>query len=82
MLRHSCRGHGHHVMNVLPNAPLTDAAHDAIAALTRWHGLVDIVSGQSLSRVDFVLVLPGGNADLEARARRAGVRVMEVVDGA
>jgi hypothetical protein len=65
-------------MNVLPNAPLTDAGADAIAALQRWHGPVEIVQGASLTGVDFVLVMPGGNADLEARARRAGVRIMEV----
>lgn len=67
-------------MNILPNAPLTPAAEDALAALERWNGPLTLVEGTSLAGVDFVLVLPGGSADLEARARRAGVRIAEVVD--
>lgn len=64
---------------ILPTGPMTATAEDALAALRRWHGEVDIIEGTSLIGVDFVLVVPGGNSDLEERARRAGVRIAEVV---
>jgi hypothetical protein len=65
-------------MTLLPTGPLTPAAESALDALRRWHGDIEIVEGTSLAGVDFVLVVPGGNADLEERARRAGVRIAEV----
>jgi len=66
-------------MTLLPTGPMTPAAEDALAALRRWHGEIEVVEGTSLTGVDFVLVVPGGNSDLEERARRAGVRIAEVV---
>ena len=68
-------------MNLLPTRDLADAERTVIEALARWHGPVTVVAGQSLEGVDFVLALPGGNDGLTERARRAGVRVVEVVGG-
>lgn len=58
----------------------TDAERAAVRTIERWNGCVaEVIEGQSLANVDYLLALPGGNEDLIARARRAGVRIVEVV---
>lgn len=49
------------------------------ASLTLWHGDLVKVSGPSLAGVDFVVALPDAiESDIVVRARRAGVRIVEV----
>lgn len=57
-----------------------DAEASAVAMLERWHGgPITVIGGNDLKGADYLLALPGGNEDLIARARRAGVRIVEVV---
>lgn len=49
-------------------------------SLWAWHGPLERVQGPDLTGVDLVVALPGDTeADVVLRARRAGVRVVEVV---
>lgn len=57
-----------------------DLIASAVAMLERWHGGPVTVISDPLNAADFVIALPGGNAaDVVARARRALIRVVEVV---
>jgi hypothetical protein len=53
-----------------------------LASLETWHGPLHVVTGRSLAGVDLVVASGDGTeaTNLVARARRAGVRVVEVVD--
>lgn len=70
-------------MNVLiAGDPAPDLVETVTAMLERWHGGPVTVITEPLREADFVIALPGGNADdVVARARKALIRVVEVCDG-